>query len=95
MYEWKFRCSRTTALGSRISCESWDASVVAADEAEVRAIMMEEWPGMAIHEITRGVAVDAMHEHSNDDGNCWCGAIHGIEEIDSGVCACCGGTVDD
>jgi hypothetical protein len=29
-----------------------------------------------------------------DDGYCECGAIHCIEESDSGVCDCCGLPID-
>lgn len=53
-FEWTVRYSKTRVDGTRISYEAYKATVYAADEDEVRAIMAEEEPGMDIDEITRG-----------------------------------------
>lgn len=38
---------------------------------------------------------DFEDDRTDDDGYCACGAIHSIEELDSGMCDCCGGIVED
>lgn len=58
MYEWEVQYSETKTEGTRISCESWTATIFAKDENEVRAIMAEEEPGMTIDKITRGDRID-------------------------------------
>ncbi|WP_085211578.1 hypothetical protein [Methylomagnum ishizawai] len=58
MYEWHVRFSKTEKIGSQLSCEVNEATVLAADEEEVRQIMAEERPGWDINEIKRGESID-------------------------------------
>lgn len=58
MYYWEVQFSETKKEGTWISCECWTATVCAEDEEEVRAIMVEVEPGMAIDKITRGERLD-------------------------------------
>lgn len=58
MYEWEVKYSETKRDGSRISCESWKATVYADDEEEVRRIMASEEPGKTIDKIVRGACLD-------------------------------------
>ena len=34
------------------------------------------------------------NEPNDEGGYCACGAVHSVEELDSGVCDCCGGIVE-
>jgi hypothetical protein len=58
MYEFEVRYSETKKEGTRISWDSWIATVCAEDENEVRKIMAEDEPGKAIDKITRGKWID-------------------------------------
>ncbi|MBK0413619.1 MULTISPECIES: hypothetical protein [Chromobacterium] len=58
MYEWHVKYSETKSNGSRISCEVYEATVIADSEEEVRAIMAEAEPDMVIDSLLQGEAVD-------------------------------------
>lgn len=66
MYEWEVKYSETKREGSRISCESWKATVYADDEEEVRRIMASEEPGKTIDKIVRGACLDDESTKSED-----------------------------
>lgn len=51
LFVYEVRCSKTEASDTRISFAGFTVEVYAVDEAEVRQIMAEEEPDMAIDSI--------------------------------------------
>jgi hypothetical protein len=57
-YEWHVKYSRTTQVGSQITCTWGSATVYAENEAQAREYLAEELPEATVDSIAQGDELD-------------------------------------